>query len=202
MRFFISMLLLVGATVLACHGFFNEESAWDAYKAIAGGSVSGQALAANTDLPTSRDVLIRMWPYTTAASKARADILAAWVEEQPAEPKESAVKGVWDSIRSRGFVSDLPFAFPPGAAAIAVAALLLGVFMPRTRFRDFTIAFLLLGTLAIWPALAPPADQVTYVSWVAPVRHLVAYFPQIAVGLMFVAGLLMIGKRQPARQGA
>ncbi len=67
---------------------------------------------------------------------------------------------------------------------------------------DFTIAFLLLGSLAFWPALAPPHDQITYVSWFDPIRHLVAYFPQVAVGLMFIAGLLMIGKRRPAHQGA
>ena len=202
MRFFISMLLLVGATVLGCHGFFNEGSAWDAYKAITGDPASGRTLAANSNLPSSRDELIRTWPYTTAASKARADILVAWQNERPVAPQESVAKGVWNSIRSRGFVRELPFAFPPGAAAIALAALLLGVFMPRTRFRDFTIAFLLLGSLAFWPALAPPHDQVTYVSWFDPIRHLVAYFPQVAVGLMFIAGLLMIGKRRPAHQGA
>ena len=198
MRFLISTMLLVGATALACHGLFNDEAAWKAYDGLTGASPTVERLHAGSPLPTSRDELIRTWPYTSAASRARADILEAWEQEKPAPAQSGVAAEVWSSIRESGFVQELPFAFPPGAAAVALAALLLGIVMPRTRFRDFMIAFLVLGALACWPALAPPADQITYVSWFGPVRHLVAWFPQIAVGLMFVAGVLLVGKRRAA----
>jgi hypothetical protein len=202
MRFFISTALLVGATTLACHGYFNDDAAWKAYEAITADTASAKVARQAPGRPGDIDELISTWPYTRAASQARADILQAWEREKPVAADASVAKDIWNHIRQGGFVGDAPFAFPAGAAAIALAALLLGIVMPRTRFRDFMIAFLVLGAAAAWPALAPPAHQITYVGWFDPLRHVVAWFPQIAIGLMFVAGVLLAGRRGQAAQGA
>jgi len=192
MRFLLGIVLVVGATALFCHGFFNQSQAWERYHAL-----SSQAGAAAREGPKSREELIRTWPYTTAASQARLDILDAWVKEKPPAPREGTLKATWNNIRQGGFSSSLPFVLPTGTAVIALLGLLLSVVLPRTRMRDLAIILLILGALALWPGLSPAASQVGLVGTFGPLRQLVAWFPQIAVGVAFLGGLFVLGRRRP-----
>jgi len=186
MRLVLGIALIVGATALACHGFYNEKAAEEAWRPL--------AVAPAGTPPAGTERLLEIteaWPYSSAAVRARGE-LATVLRVRPLSGESPPLASfVWERIRN-GFSSTLPYVLPEGAAGIALAALLLVCFMPRQRARGLAVLLLVLGAAACWPSLAPPALQAKALEFSDHVRTLMAWLPRISVGLIFLAGILFL----------
>jgi len=181
MRFLLSTVLIVGSTALFCHGWFNDDRAREAL--AEGGGLS--EIESN-------------WPYAFTTAAARSDYVAGIVDAPPPRSRLTMFEHAWGRLEVAGFDDRLPFVMPHGLAAIAVAALLLAVALPGTRFRGLALLLLLLGAAACWPAYLDESSMASYVVAFEPLGEVIAWFPLVAVGLTFLAGVV-VGCRRPPR---
>lgn len=188
MRFLLSVALIAGSTALLCHGLYFQEAA--AGTAGSRPGLTGDGSCAH---------VLAAYPYTLTAAACRRAALERWLANPP-QPDAglSVFQQAWYRVEHEGFGDELPFVRPHGLAFIGLCALLLGVVLPGTRFRSLTLLVLLVGLGASWPAFVMPGETVALVGFFEPLATVYAHFPQVAVALTFVSGLLLAGRRRPA----
>jgi hypothetical protein len=182
MRFLLSVALIVGATGLLCHGIFTQEEAERARKVTAASDVE------------------RKWPYSEAAVKAREEQLKRLVDSpRTAQADEEFFDPAYavGKIQS-GFHDQMPWVDPYLASAIGIAGLLLAVLLPGARFRSLAMLIEIAGLLASAVSFLEPGRQAELARSFTFIQPVIHQFPRIAIGLMFLAGLMM-GPRRRSR---
>jgi len=182
MRLIISLALVACATTLLCHGLFTNTAA-------------EAALAAATDVPALRKVM-RDHPYGLAAVEAGRRRLELLQKAPPPEGDHSFLPRAWEMVNDGVRDDQAPWVLPPSAGAIGLAALLLAVLLPGTRFRGLALMVLLAGVVALFPAYSAPSAQLEYAETLSVTTEAVAWNPFISSGLMVMGALLLGGKRR------
>jgi hypothetical protein len=185
MRYLLSMVGVVCATVFACHGIFTEDEAADALE----GARSEVAL---------RQV-VRQWPYGASSTEARTRRLALWKDEGRTATGEATFPMAWavveGDINLEPNLDAAPWLGPAAAGSLGLVLLLLAAILPGTRFRGLSLLILLGGAAALLPSLMEPGRQVELMNAFDPVTHTLTQVPRIAMGLL-VAGALTLGFRR------
>jgi hypothetical protein len=192
MRFLLFVGLLALTVLLFAHGLFFAEDARKAYDEA--------SLSASPDYAT----LIAKYPYSEATRDARLATIErrAAHESQGALPGGDKLKDLLDTLlaKSREGVGDSPpYVMPFTAAVVGLAALLLALILPGTRFRGFALLGVLFGAAAALPGLLPPDDQVALAVKFPFAKTLVAEFPRVALAACLLGSLALAGrvKRRP-----
>ena len=191
MRLLLSTILIVSATGLFCHGLFLEDQA----RPLLPGNGTPQNLPAIGDF-AALERIAEQWPYTQSAATARARLARSWAEVKPAGGPQLSLP---DRVRS-GVTEDIqkspPFLKPRAAAALALLGLILAIFMPRQRFRSFSLLVFLLGAGALYPLFMDHAEVGLMVNQFPPLLHVYAWGAWVAIALVFLAGLLISTRRR------
>lgn len=177
MRFILSMALVAAATALVCHGYYHRDDARDALAAA--------------DSETAFQAVVRDHPYSLAAVDAARKHLNLLSQRKPKESSDGLLPVAWAKIEGGVNYEKAPWITPPAASAIAIAALLLAVLLPGTRFRNLALITLIAGGLAVGPSFAAPASQVALTEAFGPVAEVIAWSPFIAAGLMALAAFTL-----------
>jgi hypothetical protein len=181
MRFILGSALVVSATVLLSHGWFFEN---EARKALESSTLKGSQTMSTVE---------QSWPYTTVTSELRAGRLKLGT---PADANASE-EDLTDRIVAGAKLvlsSEPPYVQPNLASAVALVALLLALFLPRTRFRGLALLLLIFGAAALYPSYSDGIDQVQWArdhDFLVPVQ---ANAPRIAASLLLLSGLCLGGE--------
>ncbi len=176
MRYLISLAFVVAATGLLCHGLFEDDAAQAALR-------SGGTAAAIPELE-------RHWPYSPTTIEARKTLIPRWRSEGKGPSIEPDFGHAVARVE-RAFSNRMPWVDPFGAAAIGLAGLALAVLLPGTRFRGMALMGLLLGLVAAFPLYLDEGSQVGLVDTAGFVEPVMAEFPRVAIGLLFLAGFVL-----------
>jgi hypothetical protein len=177
MRFILSMALVAAATSLVCHGHFHREGA-------------EAALVAASSEPAF-DAVVRDYPYSLAAVDAGRKRLELLTQRKPTESGDGLLSVAWAKIAGGLNHEKEPWITPPAAGAVALAALLLAMLMPGTRFRNLALMALVAGGLTLAPSFAAPNSQVALTEAFGPAADVIAWSPFIATGLMVLAAFAL-----------
>lgn len=181
MRLLISTACVIVATALFCHGHFLESEA-------------EAALQAQADLPGGLETVMQQHPYGPAGAEARRLLVEQWKSLALPAPVEPRADLALAAIRA-SFLEEAPYLLPCGTAAIALAVLLLGVILPRQRFRGLGLTLVIFGGLAVHPWFLGADYVARIVDLLPPAVVVLAWFPRIAIGLLLLAGLLLAARR-------
>lgn len=182
MRFILSMALVAAATSLVCHGYFHRE---DAQAALAAANDKG-----------AFEKVTKAHPYSLPAVDARRRHLELSTKKPPAETDEGLFAHAWKQVSSGVNLEKAPWIMPPAAGVIALAGLLLALFLPGTRFRSLALMTLLAGGVALMPSLTDPRSQVELTDAFGPAGEAIAWSPFIAAGLMILAAFALGPRRR------
>lgn len=182
MRFILSMALVASATALVCHGYFNRDEAY-------------AALSAADSLP-KYDEVIKNHPYSLAAVEAGQKRLDVLVDRDPEPTGEDFFTLAWARILKGVDQERAPWVLPRTAGAIALAALLLAVLLPGTRFRMMTLLLALAGAAGLMPSYMEDGRQVDLVEGFSFTREAIAWNPFIAASLMVLAAFALGSRRR------
>ncbi len=180
MRFLISVAMIVAATALFCHGYFEGDEA-------------GRALAAAGASPAESELnaVMTTWPYSMAAIDARRMRLDRWIAAPPPAPVDTNFPSFATAQIVAGFSERLPWVDPFAATGIALGGLLLALFLPGTRFRGLALILILLGVAGAGPSFFEAPQQVKTVGYLESSKVVIAYLPWVSLGLLFLGGLVL-----------
>ena len=151
-------------------------------------------MAANSE--PAFDAVVQKHPYSLAAVDAGRKRLELLSQRKPADSDDGLLPVAWSKIEDGVNREKAPWVTPPAAGAIAIAALLLAVLLPGTRFRNLALMAFIAGGVTLVPSFAAPAAQVALTEAFGPVAEAIAWSPFIATGLMFLAALTLGPRRR------